>query len=138
MTSDNEMTNQAAQTMHPDALPDGTLSKSTVKRVTALAAASVSERAALLAIIAEGIRNAERHPRQQYGLNLSTLRAIEQALTQQRGECVPEGWRLVPIEPNWDMRNEGREFLIDGLHKEPEKLAYFLWKTMVAAAPEVE
>ena len=58
------------------------------------------------------------------------------ALSQTAG--VPEGWRLVPIEPNWDMRNEGREFLIDGLHKEPEKLAYFLWKTMVAAAPEVE
>lgn len=36
------MNNQAAQTMHPDALPDGTLSKSTAKR---LAAASVSERA---------------------------------------------------------------------------------------------
>lgn len=50
---------------------------------------------------------------------------------------VPAGWKLVPIEPNWDMRNEGREFLIDGIEKEPERLAYFLWKTMVAAAPEV-
>lgn len=36
--TENEMNNQAAQTMHPDALPDGTLSKSTAKR---LAAASV-------------------------------------------------------------------------------------------------
>ena len=35
----------AASGAHPDALPDGTLSKSTVKRVDALAAASVSERA---------------------------------------------------------------------------------------------
>ena len=35
----------AASGAHPDALPDGTLSKSTVKRVEALAAASVSERA---------------------------------------------------------------------------------------------
>lgn len=66
------------------------------------------------------------------------MELLEQALTQQRGSPVPEGWRVVPIEPNWDMRNEGREFLIDGLEKEPEKLAYFLWKTMVAAAPEVE
>ena len=49
---------------------------------------------------------------------------------------VPAGWTLVPIEPSWDMRNEGREFLIDGLEKEPEKLAYFLWKTMVAASPK--
>lgn len=53
-----------------------------------------------------------------------------------RGAAVPAGWVLVPIEPNWDMRNEGREFLIDGLEKEPEKLAYFLWKTMVAASPK--
>lgn len=51
-------------------------------------------------------------------------------------QVVPAGWTLVPIEPNWDMRNEGREFLIDGLEKEPEKLAYFLWKTMVAASPK--
>jgi hypothetical protein len=51
---------------------------------------------------------------------------------------VPPGFALVPIEPTWDMRNEGREFLIDGIEKEPEKLAYFLWKTMVAAAPEVK
>lgn len=49
---------------------------------------------------------------------------------------VPEGWKLVPIEPTWDMRNEGRELLIDGIHKEPERLAYFLWKTMLDAAPE--
>lgn len=35
----------SASGVHPDALPDGTLSKSTAKRVTALAAASVSERA---------------------------------------------------------------------------------------------
>lgn len=35
----------AASGAHPDALPDGTLSKSTAKRVEALAAASVSERA---------------------------------------------------------------------------------------------
>ena len=49
---------------------------------------------------------------------------------------APTGWALVPIEPTWDMRNEGREFLIDGLEKEPEKLAYFLWKTMVAASPK--
>lgn len=48
---------------------------------------------------------------------------------------VPDGWKLVPIEPNWDMRNEGREFLIDGLEKDYEKIAYFLWKTMVNASP---
>ena len=49
---------------------------------------------------------------------------------------IPDGWALVPIEPNWDMRNEGREFLIDGLEKDCEKVAYFLWKTMVNASPK--
>ena len=49
---------------------------------------------------------------------------------------IPDGWVLVPIEPNWDMRNEGREFLIDGLEKDYEKIAYFLWKTMVNASPK--
>ncbi|HEY0860717.1 MAG TPA: hypothetical protein VGE19_07390 [Pseudoxanthomonas sp.] len=73
---------------HPDALQDGTLSKSTAKRVEALAAASVSERArALLASvyeadglhgIAQGFRNGENQ-------DSRALRAIEQALTQQRG-----------------------------------------------------
>ena len=48
---------------------------------------------------------------------------------------APAGWKLVPIEPNWDMRNEGREFLIDGLEKDYERIAYFLWKTMVNASP---
>ena len=49
---------------------------------------------------------------------------------------IPDGWALVPIEPTWDMRNEGREFLIDGLEKDYEKIAYFLWKTMVKASPK--
>lgn len=63
---------------------------------------------------------------------------VTQSTAGAAGGRVPDGWKLVPIEPNWDMRNEGREFLIDGLEKNPEKLAYFLWKTMVAAAPEVK
>ena len=54
------------------------------------------------------------------------------------GVAVPAGWKLVPIEPTWNMRNDGREFLIDGIEKEPERLAYFLWKTMINAAPEVQ
>ncbi len=53
------------------------------------------------------------------------------------GAAVPAGWKLAPIEPTWSMRNDGRELLIDGIEKEPERLAYFLWKTMINAAPEV-
>jgi hypothetical protein len=54
---------------------------------------------------------------------------------RQRYDAAIAGWKLVPIEPTWDMRNEGRELLIDGLEKEPERLAYALWKAMLAAAP---
>ena len=70
----------AASGAHPDALPDGTLSKSTAKRVTALAAASVSERARDMVTALYGDKAVfTRH---------DVARAIEQALTQQRGEPV--------------------------------------------------
>ena len=110
---------------HPDALPDGTLSKSTTKRVEALAAsggegrltraeaitefrsrtaASVSERArALLAAeyraagfnaaadwIAEADMDAEEND-----LDRCVIRALEQALTQQRGEDVESAARAL-------------------------------------------
>lgn len=67
-------------------------------------------------------------------------RAQEYALSAQPSPAaaVPAGWKLAPIEPTWSMRNDGREFLIDGIEKEPERLAYFLWKTMMNAAPEVQ
>ncbi len=98
------MNNQAAQTMHPDALPDGTLSKSTAKR---LAAASVSERAR--ALMAQAYRDGG-FPRAAGILEAGVidsvdscaLRALEQALTQQRGECWPlnknpkDGWTFDP------------------------------------------
>ena len=84
----------SASGIHPDALPDGTLSKSTAKRVEALAAASVSERARVskqvhdmlidlraAASIGRPITGDELHELEQ-----EILRALEQALTQQRGE----------------------------------------------------
>lgn len=60
---------------------------------------------------------------------------VESASRQAARVGVPDGWKLVPVEPTWDMRNEGRELLIDGLEKEPERLACVLWKAMLAAAP---
>lgn len=85
---------------------------------------------------------ANSHNRNEPYFTADQMRAMYQQGHEAGRSCgvgeVPAGWKLVPIEPNWDMRNEGREFLIDGTEKEPEKLAYFLWKTMVAAAPEVE
>lgn len=73
------------------------------------------------------------------GLERDYWRVWQAALSAQPSPAaaVPAGWKLVPIEPPWSMRNDGREFLIDGIEKEPERLAYFLWKTMINAAPEV-
>ena len=73
----------------------------------------------------------------EIGENIDAAIKMLTALQAGAGDAqvVPAGWALVPIEPSWDMRNEGREFLIDGLEKDPEKLAYFLWKTMVKASP---
>ena len=68
-------------------LPDGGLSKSTAKRVEALAGASVSER--LLALADEIDRQARECPtvdwRPNAHENARNLRALQQALTQQRG-----------------------------------------------------
>lgn len=65
-----------------------------------------------------------------------TVEPLFAAAPPPSADDAPAGWKLVPIEPNWDMRNEGREFLIDEIEKEPERLAYFLWKTMLSAAPD--
>lgn len=92
----------AASGVNPDALPDGTLSKSTAKRVTALAAASVSERArtaSLNEIVPAEKRNYlddNGNPRSiedeayAHGWNAcraAAIRTLEQALTQQRGSA---------------------------------------------------
>ena len=90
----------AASGVHPDALPDGTLSKSTAKR---LAAASVSERARVskpvhdmlidlraAASIGRPITGDELHELEQ-----DILRALEQALTQQRGEVEDEDYHVI-------------------------------------------
>ena len=84
----------AASGAHPDALPDGTLSKSTAKR---LAAASVSERAR--ALMAQAYRDGG-FPHAAGTLEAGVidsvdscaLRALEQALTQQRA-CATCGGR---------------------------------------------
>lgn len=82
----------AASGVHPDALPDGTLSKSTAKRVTALAAASVSERARELAdewrhVLDDGEDGHELcASRNTVARFVNAIDTLEQALTQQRGE----------------------------------------------------
>lgn len=89
------------------------------------------------AVAPPGSRMPKEQPPYQWWMDLPDFSAALSAQPSP-GVAVPAGWKLVPIEPNWDMRNEGREFLIDGIEKEPERLAYFLWKTMINAAPEVQ
>lgn len=80
----------AASGVHPDALPDGTLSKSTAKRVTALAAASVSELARVDALALDVARRftQDTEPQRRASLQVAVIAALEQALTQQRGGSV--------------------------------------------------
>ena len=84
----------AASGVHPDALPDGTLSKSTAKRVTALAAVSVSERARGYRqhdAIEFAVRDLGYSPAEAARITA----AIEQALTQQRGAEWSDDLRAV-------------------------------------------
>ena len=97
-------------------LPDGGLSKSTVKRVTALSAASVSERAREL--LAQQYMGSKFAHLNAIGLCIRdgsiaddtaisfALRAIEQALTQQRGECedARKFRRLAQLLDGFDFR----------------------------------
>lgn len=106
----------AASGVHPDALPDGTLSKSTAKRVEALASASVSERAReLLALAYEdaGRDLAADDLRKRFKVGRDSdiaLRAIEQALTQQRGEVPAAGG--VPFGHYWVWKDGTAQFLL--------------------------
>lgn len=88
----------SASGIHPDALPDGTLSKSTAKRVEALAAASVSERAREL-LAAQYRHDPEFAATIIEGTGMDSvtyaLRAITAALTQQRGDDVESAARAL-------------------------------------------
>ncbi len=97
----------AASGVHPDALPDGTLSKSTAKRVEALAAASVSERARELAdewrhVLDYGEDGHELcASRNTVARLVNAIDALEQALTQQRGESSVRIEDLGQNAPLW-------------------------------------
>ena len=58
----------------------------------------------LLSIVREGIRNAERNPRKTYGLQLETLRRIEQVLATPRAAEAGDAakWRAFREMPEHD------------------------------------
>ena len=47
--------------------------------------------------------------------------------------AVPDGWKLVPVEPSWEMISAAIK-----THEGDAFLPVSLYKTMMAAAPEVE
>lgn len=160
---------EAAQPLpHPDALPDGTLSKSTAKRVEALAAASVSERAraaSLKEIVPAEKRNYlddNGNPRSiedeayAHGWNAcraATLRALEHALTQQRGhgEAVdrdawaealelPQGYTVEEFLPGgWHYawtRADGERMVSGATWNHPALAAIAAWQYAPATTPQ--
>lgn len=66
-------------------------------------------------------------------------------LARMRGAAVPEGWKLVPVEPTDSQIDAGQEFLLPGVGARPGPVsvpvttASFigLYAAMLAAAPEV-
>ena len=67
-----------------------------------------------------------------------TWKAIEARVTgAQPAPSVPEGWKLVPIEPTETMISEGScASSLHGPHYISEGCAQQCWKYMLAAAPE--
>lgn len=140
----------AASGAHPDALPDGTLSKSTAKRVDALAAASVSERA----------RDYHQHDAIEFAVRdlgyspadaARITASIEQALTQQRGEGeavdrdawaealeLPEGYTVEEFLPGgWHYawtRADGERMVSGTTWNHPALAAIAAWQYAPATA----
>ncbi len=158
---------EAAQPLpHPDALPDGTLSKSTAKRVEALAAASVSERARderftamLIGIIADvqdelGFTDEDKECSNGSLEIVAAIRELkEQALTQQRGhgEAVdrdawaealelPQGYTVEEFLPGgWHYawtRADGERMVSGATWNHPALAAIAAWQYAPATTPQ--
>lgn len=149
------MNNQAAQTMHPDALPDGTLSKSTAKRVEALASASVSERARIDALALDVARRftLDTEPQRRASLQVAVIAALEQALTQQRGDGeavdrdawaealeLPEGYMVEEFLPGgWHYawtRADGERMVSGTTWNHPALAAIAAWQYAPDTTPQ--
>ena len=54
----------------------------------------------------------------------------------QAGAAVPEGWQLVPKEPDDTMQSTGAITICENKDEEPWLIAVWVYKAMLAAAPE--
>ena len=78
-------------------------------------------------------------------LRIASRAASKVQTGQMRGAAVPEGWKLVPVEPTDSQIDAGQEFLLPGVGARPGPVsvqvttASFigLYAAMLAAAPEV-
>lgn len=75
----------------------------------------------------------EQLTERQLGLDSSEVVSMaKELLALRKGREIPEGWKLVPIEPTEEMIAAGDQFM-DGLSRLGDA-----YDAMLAAAPEVE
>lgn len=65
------------------------------------------------------------------------------ALTNATAPAVPDGWKLVPVEPTREMLDSSSHEMIPAVHYDSMReysrmLRRHAWRVMLAAAPEVE
>ena len=56
----------------------------------------------------------------------------------QPAPSVPEGWKLVPIEPTYEMLEAGEDTLIPTYTDTPVSVPFDVYRAMLAAAPEAK
>ena len=56
----------------------------------------------------------------------------------QPAPSIPEGWKLVPIEPTYEMLEAGEDTLIPTYTDTPVSVPFDVYRAMLAAAPEAK
>ena len=84
--------------------------------------------------------------REQQEINLSDP-TVQKRLAAQWGyvpagaqpaPIIPEGWKLVPIEPTYEMLEAGEDTLIPTYTDTPVSVPFDVYRAMLAAAPEAK
>ncbi len=76
------------------------------------------------------------YPNEMEGLIVSASWAAYQAVLSAR---IPDGWQLVPVEPDMSMELSGQSILKDEFgYAQRQELVRLIYKAMIAAAPKPE
>ena len=82
----------------------------------------------------EAVEHLERHASGQTTLSsVSIERCARNIRRELKAPAVPEGWKLVPVEPTEDMLTEG----IDAGRIDEDEVVW-IWNGMLAVAPDPE